>query len=202
MEKKKDYLMVYYYESRGSVGIREKREVSLNDDEIVEFIWNFMNEYYEGGYEESLSSWLDEESGKRENFEEFLKEGEEIKDGCVIYEVNEEESIVLIENGKDGDEEERPELSGCYSVQATSNNKPGIVDAALNPIMDANEIYSGAYYRASIRAYAWDHPTGGKGVSIALDNVMKVKDGEAFSGRTDASADFADFAKEDADLLG
>lgn len=102
---------------------------------------------------------------------------------------------------KDGDEEERPELIGCFSVQATSNNKPGIVDSSLSPIMNANEIYSGAYYRASIRAYAWEHPTGGKGVSIALDNVMKVKDGEAFSGRTDASADFADFAKEDADLL-
>jgi hypothetical protein len=102
---------------------------------------------------------------------------------------------------KDGDEEERPELIGCYSVQATSNNKPGIVDSSLSPIMEANEIYSGAYYRASIRAYAWEHPTGGKGVSIALDNIMKVKDGEAFSGRTDASADFADFAKEDADLL-
>lgn len=103
---------------------------------------------------------------------------------------------------KDGDEEERPELVGCYSVQATSNNKPGIVDASLQPIMEANEIYSGAYYRASIRAYAWDHPTGGKGVSIALDNVMKVKDGEAFSGRTDASEDFASFGKEDADMLG
>ena len=103
---------------------------------------------------------------------------------------------------KDGDEEERPELAGCYSVQATSNNKPGIVGTNLKPVMSADEIYSGAYYRASIRAYAWEHPTGGKGVSIALDNVMKVKDGEAFSGRTDASADFADFAKEDADLLG
>jgi hypothetical protein len=112
MEKKKDYLMVYYYESRGSVGIREKREVNLNVDEIVEFIWNFMNEYYEGEYEESLSSWLDEESGKRENFEEFLKEGEEIKDGCVIYEVNEEESIMLIENGKDDGEEKVLELVG------------------------------------------------------------------------------------------
>ena len=103
---------------------------------------------------------------------------------------------------KNGDEEDRPEFAGCYSVQATSNNKPGIVDAALKPIMDANEIYSGAYYRASIRAYAWEHPTGGKGVSIALDNIMKVKDGEAFSGRTEASDDFANFAKEDADLLG
>ena len=114
MEKKKDYLMVYYYESRGSVGIREKREVSLNDDEIVEFIWNFMNEYYEGEYEESLSSWLDEESGKRENFEEFLKEGEEIKDGCVIYEVNEEESIMLIENGKDDGEEKDTKIIRIY----------------------------------------------------------------------------------------
>lgn len=103
---------------------------------------------------------------------------------------------------KDGDEEGRPELAGCYSVQATSNNKPGLVDATLSPIMEANEIYSGAYYRASIRAYAWEHPTGGKGVSIALDNVMKVKDGEAFSGRSEASDDFADFAKEDTDLLG
>jgi hypothetical protein len=103
---------------------------------------------------------------------------------------------------KDGDEEERPELAGCYSIQATSNNKPGIVDAQLQPIMDANEIYSGAYYRASVRAYAWDHPTGGKGVSIALDNIMKTKDGEAFSGRTDASEDFADFAQADNDMLG
>ena len=102
---------------------------------------------------------------------------------------------------KNGDEEDRPEFAGCYSVQATSNNKPGIVGTNLKPVMSADEIYSGAYYRASIRAYAWEHPTGGKGVSIALDNVMKVKDGEAFSGRTEASSDFADFAKEDSDLL-
>lgn len=100
---------------------------------------------------------------------------------------------------KDGDDDDRPEFVGCFTLQATSNNKPGIVDAQLNPIMDAGEIYSGAYYRASIRAYAWDHPTGGKGVSIALDNIMKTKDGEAFSGRTDASEDFADFASNSHD---
>lgn len=105
---------------------------------------------------------------------------------------------------KDGDIEGRPELVGCFSIQATSGNKPGIVNESLNPIMDANEIYSGAYYRASIRAYAWDHPTGGKGVSIALDNVMKVKDGEAFSGKVDAADDFASFGvngTDDSDML-
>jgi hypothetical protein len=106
-------------------------------------------------------------------------------------------------DGDDGDGEGnvRPEFAGTWSIQATSKNKPGIVDANLQPVMSADEIYSGAWYRCSIRAYAWDHPTGGKGVSVALDNVMKVKDDEAFSGRTNAASDFADFAAKD-DLLG
>ena len=63
-EGKKNYEMVYYYESRGIVGERERVEVSLDKDEIVEFVWNFMNEYYDGEYEESLISWLDEKWGK------------------------------------------------------------------------------------------------------------------------------------------
>lgn len=107
---------------------------------------------------------------------------------------------------KDGDAEGRDEFKGKLTIQATSNNKPDIVDKALNPIMDANEIYSGAWFRASIRAYAWEHPTGGKGVSIALDNVMKIRDDEAFSGRSSAGDDFADFAGDSNepadDLLG
>lgn len=98
---------------------------------------------------------------------------------------------------KDGDNEGRPELEGCYVVQASSVQKPGLVDKNLKPIMDPNEIYSGAYYRASIRCFAWSHPTGGNGVSIALDNVMKTKDGEAFSGRSKAEDDFASFASAD-----
>ena len=104
---------------------------------------------------------------------------------------------------KDGDAEERPEFEGCFVIQASSNNKPDAVDKNLQPIMSEEELYSGAWYRASIRAYAWDHPTGGKGVSIALDNVMKVRDDEHFSGRTRAEDDFADFAdaSDNASLL-
>lgn len=107
---------------------------------------------------------------------------------------------------KDGDAEGRDEFVGKLTVQATSKNKPDIVDKNLKPIMDAGEIYSGAWYRCSLRAYAWEHPTGGKGVSIALDNVMKVKDDEALSGRTSADNDFAGLAsggnETDEDLLG
>lgn len=107
---------------------------------------------------------------------------------------------------KDGDETDddgnvRPEFAGRWSIQATSKNKPGIVDANLQPVMSADEIYSGAWYRASIRCYAWEHPTGGKGVSVALDNVMKTRDDEAFSGRSTAESDFADFASSKDSML-
>lgn len=100
-EGKKNYEMVYYYESRGIVGERERVEVSLNEDEIVEFIWNFMNEYYDGEYEESLISWLDEKWGKKKNYDKFLRSGMEVKDDCVVYEVYEEEYVMLIEKDKE-----------------------------------------------------------------------------------------------------
>ena len=100
-EGKKNYEMVYYYESRGIVGERERVEVSLDKDEIVEFVWNFMNEYYDGEYEESLISWLDEKWGKKKNYDKFLRNGMEVKDDCVIYEVYEEEYVMLIEKDKE-----------------------------------------------------------------------------------------------------
>lgn len=102
---------------------------------------------------------------------------------------------------KDGDELQREEFADKFTVQATTLNRPGIVDKALQPIMDPDEIYSGAYYRVSVRCFAWEHPTGGKGVSVALDNVMKIKDGPAFSGKTDAASDFSEFAASESGLL-
>lgn len=107
---------------------------------------------------------------------------------------------------KDGDESDYPEFAGCYTLQASSQRKPDACDKALQPILSADELYSGAWYRASIRPFAWDHPTGGKGVSFALDNVMKVRDDEPLSGSGTAAGDFANFAEEEAgeaeDLLG
>jgi len=94
---------------------------------------------------------------------------------------------------KDGDEMEREEFANCNTVQVASLSRPGIVDADLNPIMSADEVYSGAYYRVSYRCYAWEHPTGGKGVSLSVDNVMKTRDGDAFSGKSSAESDFSSF---------
>jgi hypothetical protein len=106
MEKKKNYLLFYFSDCRGIKSVIEKREVELSKDEVVEYIWNFMNYYYDGEYEETLISWLDEKWGKKRNYDKFLRNGMELKDGCVVYEVYEEEYVMLIEDGK-GDEEKR-----------------------------------------------------------------------------------------------
>ena len=103
---------------------------------------------------------------------------------------------------KDGDESDYPEFADCYTLQAQTQRRPDVCDKALQPIIDADELYSGAWYRVSIRPYAWDHPTGGKGVSFALDNVMKIRDDDPLSGAGTAASDFANFAEEgEADAL-
>lgn len=95
---------------------------------------------------------------------------------------------------RDGDDEERDEWKDCVIFNAKSATRPGVVDSDLQPVMDPDDLYSGAWYRVSLNPFAWEHPTGGKGVSFGLNNVMKVKDDEAFSGRKGAGEDFAKFA--------
>jgi len=95
---------------------------------------------------------------------------------------------------RDGDEEEKEEFKDSIIFNVKSATRPGVVDTDLQPIIDPEELYSGAWYRASINPFAWDHPTGGKGVSFGLNNVMKVRDDEPFSGRKTADEDFKAFA--------
>lgn len=102
---------------------------------------------------------------------------------------------------KDGDEEdEKYDWAGNIVFTASNKSKPGVVvraeDGSLAEPMTKEEIYSGAFYRASIRPYAYEYNKA-KGVAISLDNVMKVKDGEKFTSRTSAQEDFADFVEGD-----
>jgi hypothetical protein len=78
---------------------------------------------------------------------------------------------------------------------ANSTKKPGVVGKDLKPIMGEDEIYPGCVIRASVNFYAYDFK-GKKGIACGLQNVMKVKDGEALGGRSNAVDDFADFAGE------
>lgn len=102
---------------------------------------------------------------------------------------------------RDGDEE-RPDdeaYVNSWFINPKSTTQPGIVDAKANPIMDQDEIYSGAYGRASITAYAYD-AKGNKGVAFYLNHLMLVKHGEPLGGaKTKAEDDFAEFVGEAAE---
>ena len=92
---------------------------------------------------------------------------------------------------RDGDEEKSdPVYAGHYFFNANSNEKPGVVDAELNPIVDASELYSGCYGRASVTFYAYN-AQGSKGIACGLNNLQKLEDGERLGGATSAAADFA-----------
>ena len=92
---------------------------------------------------------------------------------------------------RDGDEEkDDPAYEGCYFINANSAQKPGVVDADLNPILDQSEFYSGCYGRASITFYPYN-AQGSKGIACGLNNVQKLEDGEKLGGSTSAAADFA-----------
>ena len=94
---------------------------------------------------------------------------------------------------RDGDAE-RPDdeaFSGCYFLNANANRKPGVVDLALNPIMDREEVYSGCYCRFSVTFYPFS-ASGNNGVAVGLNKVQKVVDGERLAGGSRAEDDFND----------
>lgn len=92
---------------------------------------------------------------------------------------------------RDGDtERDAPEYKGHWFINASSKQKPGVVDQAVNPILDQAEIYSGVYGRVSVNFYPYNQ-AGNKGVGAGLQNVQKVADGEPLSGRSRAEDDFS-----------
>jgi hypothetical protein len=104
---------------------------------------------------------------------------------------------------RDGDEE-RPDdeaYKNCYFLNASSKNKPGIVDANVQPILDATEVYSGCYARLTLNFYAFS-ASGNKGIAAGLGNVQKLADGEPLGGFTRAEDDFESVETAADDFLG
>lgn len=102
---------------------------------------------------------------------------------------------------RDGDEE-RPDdeaYNDSYFINCSSLQKPGIIDAAKNPITDEEVFYSGCYGRASINFFAFN-AKGNKGIAAGLNNLQKIKDGDPLSGRQSAEADFDDDFDDDDDV--
>lgn len=96
---------------------------------------------------------------------------------------------------RDGDIEKPDDenYAGCYWINASSANKPGIVDADLNKLMDRDDFYSGCYGRASINFYPFNI-SGNKGVACGLNNLQKLEEGGRLSGGASAEEDFGDMS--------
>ncbi|MDT8900047.1 DUF2815 family protein [Anaeroselena agilis] len=104
---------------------------------------------------------------------------------------------------RDGDAsaDEFPERKGCWFFNANAYEAPKLVDANLQPIMDASEIYSGIYGRVSVNFFAFNN-SGNKGIGVGLNSVQKLKDGEPLGGvRSKPEEDFGDGFEDDDDFL-
>jgi len=102
---------------------------------------------------------------------------------------------------RDGDEE-RPDdeaYANSFFLNCSSKQRPQIVDKALQPIIDAEQVYSGMHARVSLNFYPFD-TNGNRGVAVGLGNVQKVADGEKLGGGSSAEEDFGDLEETD-DLL-
>lgn len=85
------------------------------------------------------------------------------------------------------------ECKGHWVFSASTNvdQPPKIVDANLNPIMNATEVYSGMYGRIAINFAPYAH-SGKKGIGAYIStNVQKTRDGEPLGASApEASDDF------------
>lgn len=86
---------------------------------------------------------------------------------------------------RDGDEKEFEGYKGKTFVSASSKTRPGLVDAKVQPIITEEQFYAGCWARAEVIAFAYD-TMGNKGVSFSLQNIQKLRDDTAFSGKRKA----------------
>lgn len=102
-----------------------------------------------------------------------------------------------IKDGDEADLERNPEFAGHWYLTVSSKTKPGVVDGALNEIIDSTAIYSGCYAKASINAFAYNYQ-GKKGITFGLNHIQKVADGDYLGGRSRAEDDFEVIEEEEA----
>ena len=72
---------------------------------------------------------------------------------------------------------------------ASSKNAPGVVDAAVQPILDPRKVYSGVWGRVNISFFPYNN-NGKKGIGCGLNHVQVLRDGEPLVDRVSAEDAF------------
>lgn len=86
-----------------------------------------------------------------------------------------------------------------FYINARNSQRPGVVGADMQPILDTEEFYSGVWCRAAVTAFGYDQE-GNKGVSWSLGNLQKLADGERLDNRSTPDKDFTPVSGADADM--
>jgi hypothetical protein len=92
-------------------------------------------------------------------------------------------------------------VKGAIMVQMKSKNKPGIIGRDKQPIDDPEKFYAGCWARANVFVSVFEVEDDGvvlnRGISISLNHLQKVADGEPFSGRRKAEECFEAIEDDD-----
>ena len=76
------------------------------------------------------------------------------------------------------------------TFSASEDRRPGLVDAKLYDIIEESAVYSGAWFRDQVRAFAYE-ASGNRGVSFGLQNVQFLRNDEPLgAGRVPANKVF------------
>lgn len=103
---------------------------------------------------------------------------------------------------RDGDEvaDEKPELKGCWYLNANSTRRPGLINADRSEIFSEEDLKSGDYAKVHLSFYPYA-ASGNNGIAVGLENIMKTRDGEALGGARMKAEDAFDGEWEDEDGL-
>jgi len=101
---------------------------------------------------------------------------------------------------KDGEPYEG--FEGMFSLNASSDAQPTLLDADRTPITKTGKLYSGCYVVANVEAWAQDNDFGRR-INFTLRGLQFMKSGDAFGGGAPASEDeFEDISTTEDDLVG
>lgn len=81
------------------------------------------------------------------------------------------------------------ECRGCWVFTATSKEKPFVVDANVQDIMNPREVYSGMWGNVNVNFYAYNQ-AGKKGIACGLNGVQKIRDDTPLTARVTAEEAF------------
>lgn len=79
---------------------------------------------------------------------------------------------------------------GVVFVNTKTKDRPGIINLQGRELIDKNEFASGDYARATITFSPYEY-MGKTGLTVYLNNIQMLEQGERFSGRASATDDFS-----------